>query len=85
MLGLLTEPPPAEAGAKMASRRPDGPDRTHHTTRARPISRTEAAGAVLILQGTFVDRQRAAQFWLRAAELFERLAVAPGFIRRLLL
>ena len=37
---------------------------------------------MLILQGTFVDRQRAAQFWLRAAEPRERLAVAPGFIRR---
>ena len=42
----------------------------------------EAAGAVLILQATFADEQRAAGFWLKAAELFERLAVAPGFIRR---
>ena len=39
-------------------------------------------GAVLILQATFADEQRAAGFWLKAAELFERLAVAPGFIRR---
>jgi heme-degrading monooxygenase HmoA len=37
---------------------------------------------VLIIQGTFVDKQWAAAFWLKAAELFERLAAAPGFIRR---
>lgn len=84
MLELLTEPPAGRSYRQndINRRRPDGPDPTHYTTRARPHLGPEAAGAVLILQGTFVDRQRAAQFWLRAAELFERLAVAPGFIRR---
>jgi heme-degrading monooxygenase HmoA len=42
----------------------------------------EAAGAVLILQATFVDEERAAQFWQAAAGLMELLATAPGFIRR---
>jgi heme-degrading monooxygenase HmoA len=38
--------------------------------------------AVLILQATFVDEDRAAEFWLTAAGLMESLATAPGFIRR---
>jgi heme-degrading monooxygenase HmoA len=37
---------------------------------------------VLILQATFVDKQGAEKFYLRAADLMERLAVASGFIRR---
>jgi heme-degrading monooxygenase HmoA len=37
---------------------------------------------VLLLQATFVDAERAAEFWLTAAGLIERLAEAPGFIRR---
>jgi heme-degrading monooxygenase HmoA len=84
MLELLTEPPPAEASAKMTSIEGVRTVPTVLTTQQGPdrYLGPEAAGAVLILQGTFVDRQRAAQFWLRATELFERLAVAPGFIRR---
>jgi heme-degrading monooxygenase HmoA len=42
----------------------------------------EAAGALLILQATFVDEHRAAEFWLTVAGLMEKLADAPGFIRR---
>ena len=42
----------------------------------------EAAGALLMLQATFVDEQGAADFWAAAAGLFELLATAPGFIRR---
>src|SRR5262245_37104125 len=42
----------------------------------------EAAGAVLILQATFVDEERAAGFWRTAAGLMEKLATARGFIRR---
>src|SRR4051795_10491201 len=42
----------------------------------------EAAGAVLILQATFADPDRAAGFWATASALMEQLAVAPGFIRR---
>ena len=51
----------------------EGPD--HHLG-------PEAAAAVLILQGSFADERGAAAFFLKAAELFQRLAVAPGFIRR---
>jgi heme-degrading monooxygenase HmoA len=84
MLELLPVAPPPEAIAKMTSiegvritpirlATQQGPDR--HLG-------PEAAGAVLILQATFVDEQRAAGFWTTAVELFELLAVAPGFIRR---
>lgn len=84
MLQLLTQPPPAAAIQKMAAVEgvrvvptmlgvQQGPDR--HLG-------PEAAGAVLILQATFVDKERADAFWLTAAGLMERLALAPGFIRR---
>ncbi|MGH9235921.1 MAG: antibiotic biosynthesis monooxygenase family protein [Acidimicrobiales bacterium] len=54
------------------------------TTQQGPESHLgpEAAGAVLILQATFVEAEKAAEFWLTAAGLLERLAIAPGFIRR---
>jgi len=42
----------------------------------------EAAGAILMLQATFVDEVKAAEFWNAAAGLLEQLATAPGFIRR---
>jgi len=84
MFELLTMTPPPDAIAKMTSieglcivptmlATQQGPDR--HLG-------PEAAGALLILQGTFVDQQGAAAFWVKAAELFERLSHAPGFIRR---
>jgi len=83
MLELLTPPPPAAALGRMAAVGlrvlptmlgvQQGPDR--HLG-------PEAAGAVLILQATFVDKQGADAFWLAAAALTEQLAVAPGFIRR---
>jgi heme-degrading monooxygenase HmoA len=84
MVELLTTPPPMEAIAKMTAIEgvrivptvlgtQQGPDR--HLG-------PEAAGAVLILQATFVDEGRAAEFWLTVAGLMERLATAPGFIRR---
>jgi len=82
---LLTGPPPAEALARLTAiegvrvvptvlAHQEGPDR--HLG-------PEAAGAVLVLQATFVDEERAAQFWLTAAGLMEQLATAPGFIRRI--
>jgi heme-degrading monooxygenase HmoA len=43
----------------------------------------EAAGAVLVLQATFVDPEGANAFWATAAGLLEQLVTAPGFIRRL--
>jgi heme-degrading monooxygenase HmoA len=42
----------------------------------------EDAGAILMLNTTFVDEERAQQFWHRSAELMALLADAPGFIRR---
>jgi heme-degrading monooxygenase HmoA len=84
MIDLLSQPPPAEAIARMAAidgvqmvpailasqRGPDGhlgPD---------------AAGAILVLQATFVDEDGFAEFWRAATEMMELLATAPGFIRR---
>jgi heme-degrading monooxygenase HmoA len=84
MVELLTEPPPMDVIARMVAiegvqvtptivASQQGPDR-----RLGP----EAAGAILILQATFVDADRAAGFWQTAAGLMEQLATAPGFIRR---
>ena len=85
MIELLTQPPPAEVIARMVAI--DGRPR-----RRPPCWRTqqgpdghlgpEGAGALLLLQATFVDAQRAAEFWQTVADLTERLAAAPGFIRR---
>lgn len=41
----------------------------------------EAAGAVLILQNTLIDPEKAQQFWSRAATTLEAALEAPGFIR----
>jgi heme-degrading monooxygenase HmoA len=84
MLELLAQAPPPEAIAKISAIEGVRIVPTVLTTQQGPERHLgpEAAGAVLILQGTFVDTQRAAAFWLRAAGLFERLAAAPGFIRR---
>src|SRR3954451_16635225 len=84
MVELITQPPPAEAIARMTAiegvrvvptvlATQEGPDR--HLG-------PEAAGAVLVLQATFVDEDRAGEFWTTAAGLMEHLATAPGFIRR---
>ena len=84
MLELLIQPPPMEAIAKMTA--VDGVRITPAIlgTQRGPDGHLgpEAAGAVLILQATFVDAERAAAFWVTAAGLIERLATAPGFIRR---
>jgi heme-degrading monooxygenase HmoA len=84
MVELLTQPPPLEAVTKMTAI-----DGVRFVPTVLAIQRgpdghlgPEAAGAVLILQATFVDEERAAEFWLTAAGLMEHLAVAPGFIRR---
>ena len=84
MLELLTLPPPIEAIAKMTAIEGVRIVPTVLATQ-QGLERhlgPEAAGAVLILQATFVDEERAAEFWLTAAGLMERLAQAPGFIRR---
>ncbi|MEY2477814.1 MAG: hypothetical protein QOG87_3129 [Actinomycetota bacterium] len=84
MIELLVQPPPMEAIAKMTA-----VAGVHITpavlgTQQGPDGHLgpEAAGAILVLQATFVDEDRAAEFWLTAAGLIERLATAPGFIRR---
>ena len=84
-LQLVTGPPPPEALARLTAIDgvrvvptmlgiQDGPARHHGP---------EAAGAILVLQATFVDEGRAAGFWNTAASLIELLATAPGFIRRI--
>ena len=84
MLELLTMPPPPEVIAKLTAIKGVRIAPTVLTTQQGPDGHLgpEAAGAVLILQATFVDKQGAERFWLKAAELFELLAAAPGFIRR---
>jgi heme-degrading monooxygenase HmoA len=81
---LLTQPPPMAAIAKMTAIDGVRIAPTVLATQRGPDGHLgpEAAGAVLILQATFVDEERAAEFWLTAAGLMERLAAAPGFIRR---
>ena len=81
---LLTQPPPMEAIARMTAIEGVRISPTILATQQGPERHLgpEAAGAVLMLQATFVDEDRAAEFWLTAAGLMERLAVAPGFIRR---
>jgi heme-degrading monooxygenase HmoA len=82
---LLTQPPPVEAIARMAAVEGVRIFPTVLATQQGPDRHLgpEAAGALLVLQATFVDEQRAAEFWQTAAGLIERLAGAPGFIRRL--
>jgi len=84
MVELLTGPPPMDAIVKMSAVAGVRTAPTMLTTQLGPDGQLgpEAAGAVLILQGTFVDERRAGEFWLTAAGLIERLATAPGFIRR---
>jgi heme-degrading monooxygenase HmoA len=81
---LLTQPPPMEAIAKMTAIEGVRIAPTVLATQQGPDGNLgpEAAGAVLILQATFADEERAAAFWMTAAGLMERLATAPGFIRR---
>lgn len=83
-MDLLTTPPPGSAIARMLAIEGVNVTPTMLATQQGPDRHLgpEAAGAVLILQATFVDPDRAAEFWETAAGLMERLAVAPGFIRR---
>jgi heme-degrading monooxygenase HmoA len=81
---LLTQPPPMDAIAKMTAIEGVRVAPTVLATQQGPDGHLgpEAAGAVLLLQATFVDEERAAGFWMTAAGLMECLAEAPGFIRR---
>src|SRR5580765_5279736 len=81
---LLTTPPPSDAIARMTAIDGVRVVPTILATQQGPDSHLgpEAAGAILLLQATFVDEDRAAAFWDAAAGLMEKLATAPGFIRR---
>jgi len=84
MVELLTSPPPIDAIARMTAIEGVSVAPTILATQEGPERHLgpEAAGAVLILQATFADEERAAGFWHTAAGLMEQLATAPGFIRR---
>lgn len=84
MIELLIPQPPPEASVRLAAIEGVRVVPTMLTTQQGPEGHLgpEAAGAVLILQGTFVDERGFRAFWVRAVELFEKLAKAPGFIRR---
>lgn len=84
MTDLLTAPPPAHVISGMAAIpgmeiapsilvKQQGPE-GHRGP--------EEAGAVLMLQATFVTPEGAAGFWDAALPLMQLLAAAPGFIRR---
>lgn len=81
---LLFVPPPPDAlatftaieGVRMAPTMlniQEGPER---------LWGPEGAGALLLLQATFSNEDRAHGFWRAAAALMEHLAHTPGFIRR---
>ena len=84
MVELLTQPPPMEAIARMTAIDGVAVTPTILATQQGPDRHLgpEAAGAILVLQATFADEGRAAAFWHTAAVLMEKLAIAPGFIRR---
>jgi heme-degrading monooxygenase HmoA len=81
---LLSQPPPAEAIARMSAIEGVQITPAMLATQQGPDGRLgpEAAGAVLLLQATFVDEDRLAAFFAQAATLMEQLATARGFIRR---
>jgi heme-degrading monooxygenase HmoA len=84
MTELLTLPPPPDALAAMATI----PGMTIQpgvlVAQRGPSSKAgpEGAGAVLMLQATFVDPDGAAAFWAAAVPLMQMLSDAPGMIRR---
>src|SRR6186997_2224747 len=84
MVELLSQPPPPEAIARMVAIEGVQVVPTVLATQQGPERHLgpEAAGAVLILQATFIDPDGAAEFWATAAGLMEQLQTAPGFIRR---
>jgi heme-degrading monooxygenase HmoA len=84
MVELLSQPPPADVIARMAAIDGVRITPTVLATQAGPDRHLgpEAAGAILILQATFVDEDRFGEFWRQAASIMELLVTAPGFIRR---
>ena len=84
MVELLSQPPPMDALARMLAIEGVQVTPTVVASQQGPERQLgpEAAGAILMLQATFADEERAAAFWQTAAGLMEQLATAPGFIRR---
>jgi hypothetical protein len=81
---LLTLPPPVDAIVAMAAMPGVQIAPTILATQQGPEDHLgpEAAGAILMLQATFVDPDGAARFWEAAVPLMVLLETAPGFIRR---
>jgi hypothetical protein len=81
---LLTLPPPPEAISAMAAIPHLQIVPTILATQEGPSGDLgpESAGAILMLQATFTNREGASKFWAAAVPLMEMLTVAPGFIRR---
>ena len=84
MVELLTTPPPPDVIARMIAIPGVRVTPTVVASQEGPDGHLgpEAAGAILLLQATFADEAKAAEFWNAAAGLLEQLAAAPGFIRR---
>lgn len=83
-MDLVTGPPPEEAIAAMKAIDGVRIFPTVLNTQSGPEAHLgpESTGAILVLQGTFAEQDRFAQFWTHAVTLMELLATAPGFIRR---
>lgn len=84
MVELVTGPPPPAVIARIGAIAGVAMTPAMLVTQRGPEGHLgpEAAGALLILQATFADADKAAGFWDAAAGLTEQLAIAPGFIRR---
>lgn len=84
MTELLTLPPPGDALMAMMGIPGTAISPSILATQQGPCGHLgpEAAGAILILQATFVDPAGAESFWSAAVPLMDLLATAPGFIRR---
>jgi hypothetical protein len=84
MTALLTVPPPPDAITAMAAVPGLEIAPSILVTQVGPSGARgpEGAGAVLMLQATFVDQDGADGFWAAAVPLMEMLARAPGLIRR---
>jgi heme-degrading monooxygenase HmoA len=81
---LITGPPPESATSAIAAIDGVSVVPTALNVQLGPERRLgpESAGAILVLQGTYVDRSKFEEFWHEVAQLTALLATAPGFIRR---